>query len=286
MDETYQVPGRKTCAKCGRPLFKVIPYKTTAQQIIEFAKNSEAWKGNPDALDGWMPSGIFCPNGCTAIHADYPLPGPPPEEPPPLVIYGVFIESPGPKRLEIMALLRRLRGLTLQQAKQAIDDPALCIAKGEAHELDRLTPALRDMGATVTVRLYQGEPEIASTEQTAPVRPDESDDFSWWGMAAFLVPVTVIVLHFIFPHIAWLKVIANIIVIMSGALAISFLGRWLESGRPASDRISFQIPFLPALLLIIPGAVLTLFFGWYSTIALLAAYACLAITIALLTRDK
>jgi hypothetical protein len=53
-----------TCKKCGGALLNVIPGITSHLEIIAFAKNSPAWRDNPDAVSGWMPSGIFCPDGC------------------------------------------------------------------------------------------------------------------------------------------------------------------------------------------------------------------------------
>lgn len=67
-------PDGKTCLNCGENLFKVVPGVTTQEEIINFAKDADGWQENPEALEGWMPSGIFCKNGCVAIHADYPAP--------------------------------------------------------------------------------------------------------------------------------------------------------------------------------------------------------------------
>ncbi|MBF0274728.1 MAG: hypothetical protein HQK84_05805 [Nitrospinae bacterium] len=58
----------KFCPECNAPLFVVQPGITTAEEIIAFAKNSQCWQENPDAITGWMPPGRFCPNGCHAIH--------------------------------------------------------------------------------------------------------------------------------------------------------------------------------------------------------------------------
>jgi hypothetical protein len=61
----------KTCLTCGSGLFSVVTGETTREDIVEFARNSKAWRENPDALDGWMHPGLYCPNGCVSVLADY-----------------------------------------------------------------------------------------------------------------------------------------------------------------------------------------------------------------------
>lgn len=59
---------RGNCQQCGCEPFSVESGVTTPQEIIDFARNTEGWKDNPDALQGWMPPGIYCPNGCFNLH--------------------------------------------------------------------------------------------------------------------------------------------------------------------------------------------------------------------------
>lgn len=61
------------CPTCGEPLFRVLPGRTSAEDIRAFAR-SRAWSGNPEARAGWMPPGIFCPNGCVAVVATIAAP--------------------------------------------------------------------------------------------------------------------------------------------------------------------------------------------------------------------
>lgn len=65
------------CPHCGGELFSVNPGVTTKAEIVSFARQAEGWQTNPDALEGWMPPGIYCLKGCTAIHSTPP--GPPPD---------------------------------------------------------------------------------------------------------------------------------------------------------------------------------------------------------------
>jgi hypothetical protein len=62
-----------SCLKCGGTLFRVEPGKTSMQEIIAFAGTAEGWRENPEALAGWMPPGIYCQQGCVAIHVT-PIP--------------------------------------------------------------------------------------------------------------------------------------------------------------------------------------------------------------------
>ena len=61
----------KTCLTCGESLFSIVPGKTVQEEIINFAKKSRAWQENPDAVKGWMHPGLYCPNGCVSVLANY-----------------------------------------------------------------------------------------------------------------------------------------------------------------------------------------------------------------------
>jgi hypothetical protein len=56
-------------------LFRVIPFKTTQQEIVEFAQISSLPDKEKAAIitGSWMHPGRYCPNGCTAIFLDGPL---------------------------------------------------------------------------------------------------------------------------------------------------------------------------------------------------------------------
>ncbi len=149
----YGVSSDGKCLKCGATLFNVVPFKTTREEIISFAQKSKDWDKNPDALDGWMPSGLFCPNGCVAVHVDYPPPWPP--EPIDNTVYGVFIVSPGPKRLEIISYVRQLTDMSPKTAKALLDNPTFCIFHGKKHELANVVESLEKLGAIVSIRKYE-----------------------------------------------------------------------------------------------------------------------------------
>lgn len=55
------------CVSCESTIFMIVPGKTSKQEISQFAKASQAWKENPDALAGYMHPGIYCPKGCFSI---------------------------------------------------------------------------------------------------------------------------------------------------------------------------------------------------------------------------
>ena len=61
------------CPNCCSTLFSVKPGVTTAAEIVAFAMTAKGWRDNPEAIDGWMPPGVYCANGCYAIHAT-PIP--------------------------------------------------------------------------------------------------------------------------------------------------------------------------------------------------------------------
>lgn len=202
-DDNYGVSPGGWCEKCGATLFNIIPGKTTQQEIIEFARAAVGWQENPDALDGWMPPGIYCPNGCVAIHADYPPPWPP-------------------------------------ETTETIDEPG----------------------------------------------PRRFNDIFWNGIviAVFLGLVAGAVYLFR-PHIKWLRVAANILVLIFGTAVIGIFGQWLENGPYSEEReFYFQLPFFSIFIFTVVGGVLTLFFGWYSTLAILGGYTCLAVIAGLISR--
>jgi len=59
------------CKECGEPLFHAMPYKTTKEQIKEFARNSNLSDKEQIEREGWIHPGTFCPEGCTAVLVSY-----------------------------------------------------------------------------------------------------------------------------------------------------------------------------------------------------------------------
>ena len=67
------------CDKCGSALFKVVPFKTTQQEIVEFASKSSLPASAKDTIiqERWLHPGLYCPKGCTTILVEYgPVPLP------------------------------------------------------------------------------------------------------------------------------------------------------------------------------------------------------------------
>ena len=67
------------CQMCNSVLFKVVPFKTTQREIVEFAQHSSLPPSERESIirHRWMHAGLHCPNGCTEIfveHGQIPLP--------------------------------------------------------------------------------------------------------------------------------------------------------------------------------------------------------------------
>jgi hypothetical protein len=64
------------CDVCNSPLFEVIPFKTTQQEIVNFIQQSSLPAKHKEMIlqERWMHPGQYCPNGCTTILVEY---GPP-----------------------------------------------------------------------------------------------------------------------------------------------------------------------------------------------------------------
>ena len=60
-------------------MFEVEPFKTTQQEILDFARHSTLPEAQKQAIlkSKWIHPGFHCPNGCSAIFVDGPLPLPP-----------------------------------------------------------------------------------------------------------------------------------------------------------------------------------------------------------------
>lgn len=61
---------KKTCAKCGAPLFFAIPGLTTKDEIIKFASSGRISHADEIARTGWIHPGVYCPNGCGFVMAN------------------------------------------------------------------------------------------------------------------------------------------------------------------------------------------------------------------------
>lgn len=66
----------KRCDVCGADLFEAVPFKTTQKEIVEFVQRSsfEETRKAQIIQGKWLHPGVYCPNSCTEILAEY---GPP-----------------------------------------------------------------------------------------------------------------------------------------------------------------------------------------------------------------
>ncbi len=76
-DRSWPLDPRGRCRACGERAFRCVPGRTTAEEIRAFARGAVGWKDNPEALEGWMPAGLYCPCGHVAIPATPPGPAAP-----------------------------------------------------------------------------------------------------------------------------------------------------------------------------------------------------------------
>jgi hypothetical protein len=53
------VPSREHCQGCGTQFFRVIPDRTTEEEVLEFMASLKIHN------KGWLHPGEYCPNGCT-----------------------------------------------------------------------------------------------------------------------------------------------------------------------------------------------------------------------------
>ncbi len=265
------------CEKCSAKLFKVVPLKTTQQEIIEFARKTVGWRDNPDALEGWMPSGVYCPNGCVNIHVDFPAPWPPEEIVEDHTEYGLFIKSPGPRRLDVMKALRKRLLLSPADSKKAIDILGICVVKGRKAELGELVEELERLGAIVELRVHRGESVLSPEASKDTVRDEETEGVSW---AIIVIPILlmllVVVLSFIYTAVIWLKVGVNVIILLLGMAIISSTGNFFAR-KISSGRAVLLSPLAGIAVFTVIGGVLSIFWGWSSTIVVLLFFSVLVI---------
>lgn len=54
----------QNCPKCNSLLFAAVPFKTTRQAIVEFARCSSLLEKESVIQRRWIHPGLYCPNGC------------------------------------------------------------------------------------------------------------------------------------------------------------------------------------------------------------------------------
>ncbi len=267
MDEDYGVAPDRTCEICGEILFNVVPGRTMAGEIAKFALKAPGWNENPDALAGWMPPGLYCPNGHVNIHIDHATNDSLPTDQAVETIYGIFIDSAGPRRIEVTKLLRETGEISLEQAKASIDDPGICIATGGIRNIESLVAKLEKAGATLSVREYVSEQMISSHR----AKGDQSGEAFPISILFFLLLIFAVVAgdHYYHHDNIVRETIANVVVLVSWTIVLSLFERWARQKK--EGEYWPYTPPLPAIAAsLIVGGVLSIFFGWVSTLALMA----------------
>lgn len=69
---------QKRCDVCNSILFVAEPFKTTQQEILEFVLHSSLQEHQKQSIlkSKWIHPGYYCPNGCSEILMDGPIPLP------------------------------------------------------------------------------------------------------------------------------------------------------------------------------------------------------------------
>lgn len=135
------------CLACNEKVLRVAPGQTTAIEIGKFAKRSQVWSENAEAVNGWMHPGIYCPNGCVTIFIDYPMSAQQLET----GIYDIRLLDPGRNRMNVVSYLRRVLDMSLEHLKNRRNPSPTVVATGRHHEVDRIYNELKQLGARVDI---------------------------------------------------------------------------------------------------------------------------------------
>ncbi|UCD84281.1 MAG: hypothetical protein JSU92_13545 [Deltaproteobacteria bacterium] len=100
------------------------------------------------------------------------------------------------------------------------------------------------------------------------------------GISITLIPVLVLVLHFIWPQIYYLKIAANIAILLAGSSLLAVLQENIQGAQ------EFSLPFISMSLIVILGIFLFPRFGWYSTTIILGIYGVICVITGLLGRRR
>ena len=68
----------KQCDVCNSIMFEAEPFRTTQRDILEFAQQSSLPESQKQSIieSRWIHPGYYCPNGCSTIFNDGPIPLP------------------------------------------------------------------------------------------------------------------------------------------------------------------------------------------------------------------
>jgi hypothetical protein len=93
----------------------------------------------------------------------------------------------------------------------------------------------------------------------------------WFGVAIWLIPIVSVLLHFIWPHSLLLKILANASILFAGTVWLSVIEEIIDGAK------QFSLPLLAIAIIILVGAILSVWYGWLSTGIILGLYASVSI---------
>lgn len=127
--------GARECPHCGSPVLHATPGQTTVEEIRAFA----GLAGRRDIERyGWIHPGCYCPRGCFQVLIEY--------EP------SLFLVSAGPRRLAVIARVKELFGVSLEEARALVDGGEVRLGEADRSIYQReLQAELEALGATVRI---------------------------------------------------------------------------------------------------------------------------------------
>ena len=101
---------QERCDVCNSILFVAEPFKTTQLEVIEFARHSSLQEHEKQSIikSKWIHSGYYCPNGCTEIVMDGPIPLPSMTLDERLAIASKYAQTQFPEFLQTHGLTSRI----------------------------------------------------------------------------------------------------------------------------------------------------------------------------------
>ncbi|MCE9531487.1 MAG: hypothetical protein K8T89_10255 [Planctomycetes bacterium] len=127
--------GATICPRCGSPVLHAVPRRTTVGEIREFARLA-GWA--EVERDGWVHPGCYCLRGCFRVLAEY--------DP------SLFLVTVGPRRPEVILLVKKLFRVSLVEARALVDGGGLRLLDGRPwYDCRNLGAQFERLGATVRI---------------------------------------------------------------------------------------------------------------------------------------
>jgi hypothetical protein len=95
---------------------------------------------------------------------------------------------------------------------------------------------------------------------------EEREEFSWLGIGVAALPILVVVAHLLWPHLAFLKYAAAVVVLLVATFLLSALSAQL------TGHSEFYLHFGWMVLVLLIGIPLFVFYGWISTAWIIGGY--------------